>query len=123
MARRQVPAWLLSACDRVLCLTTPAISNFYTGPMPTPERTASTDVRMRGFTQRVEVPAALAWIDAHTPLLPGESVHVDEATGRVLLQEVIAPIAVPEFNRAAMDGYALRGGETTGAGEYNPLEF
>ncbi|PBI85169.1 Molybdopterin molybdenumtransferase [Variovorax boronicumulans] len=91
--------------------------------MPTPERTASTDVRMRGFTQRAEVPAALAWIDAHTPLLPGESVAVDEATGRVLLQEVIAPIAVPEFDRAAMDGYALRGGETTGAGEYNPLEF
>lgn len=91
--------------------------------MPTPERTASTDVRMRGFTQRAEVPAALAWIDAHAPLLPGESVAVDEATGRVLLQEVIAPIAVPEFDRAAMDGYALRGGETTGAGEYNPLEF
>ncbi|WP_390345419.1 gephyrin-like molybdotransferase Glp [Variovorax boronicumulans] len=91
--------------------------------MPTPERTASTDVRMRGFTQRAEVPTALAWIDAHTPLLPGESVAVDEATGRVLLQEVIAPIAVPEFDRAAMDGYALRGGETTGAGEYNPLEF
>ncbi|MDP9920232.1 molybdopterin molybdotransferase [Variovorax boronicumulans] len=91
--------------------------------MPTPERTASTDVRMRGFTQRAEVPTALAWIDAHTPLLPAESVAVDEATGRVLLQEVIAPIAVPEFDRAAMDGYALRGGETTGAGEYNPLEF
>lgn len=91
--------------------------------MPTPERTASTDVRMRGFTQRAEVPTALAWIDAHVSLLPGESVAVEEAAGRVLLQEVIAPIAVPEFDRAAMDGYALRGGETTGAGEYNPLEF
>jgi molybdopterin molybdotransferase len=91
--------------------------------MPTPERTALTDVRMRGFTQRAEVPAALAWIDAHTPLLPGESVAVDEATGRVLLNDVVAPIAVPEFDRAAMDGYALRGGETTGAGDYSPLEF
>ncbi|KQX19928.1 gephyrin-like molybdotransferase Glp [Variovorax sp. Root434] len=91
--------------------------------MPPPERTASTDVRMRGFTQRAEVPDALAWIDAHTPLLPGETVAVEEATGRVLLHEVIAPIAVPEFDRSAMDGYALRGGETTGAGEYNPLEF
>ncbi|MDH6166471.1 molybdopterin molybdotransferase [Variovorax boronicumulans] len=91
--------------------------------MPTPERTVATDVRMRGFTQRTEVPAVLAWIDAHTPLLPGESVAVEEATGRVLLHEVIAPIAVPEFDRSAMDGYALRGGETTGAGEYNPLEF
>lgn len=78
---------------------------------------------MRGFTQRAEVPTALAWIDAHAPLLSGESVAVEEATGRVLLQEVIAPIAVPEFDRAAMDGYALRGADTTGAGEYNPLEF
>jgi len=81
--------------------------------MPPPERTASTDVRMRGFTQRAEVPDALAWIDAHTPLLPGESVAVEEAAGRVLLHEVIAPIAVPEFDRSAMDGYALRGGETS----------
>ena len=32
-------------------------------------------------------------------------------------------MAVPAFDRAAMDGYALRGGETFGAGPYNPLEF
>lgn len=91
--------------------------------MPTPERTVPADVRMRGFTQRAEVPAALAWIDAHTPLLHGESVAVEEATDRVLLSDLIAPIAVPEFERAAMDGYALRGSDTTGAGDYNPLEF
>jgi molybdopterin molybdotransferase len=30
---------------------------------------------------------------------------------------------VPAFDRAAMDGYALRGGETFGAGPYNPLDF
>ncbi len=91
--------------------------------MPTPEPIAFPDVRMRGFTQRAEVPAALAWIDAHAPLLPGESVALEAASARVLSEALIAPIAVPEFRRAAMDGYALRGGETTGAGEYNPLEF
>lgn len=88
-----------------------------------PEPTALPDVRMRGFAQRAEVPTALTWIDAHSPLLPGESADLNDATGRVLAQAVIAPIAVPEFDRAAMDGYALRGGDTTGAGEYNPLEF
>jgi molybdopterin molybdotransferase len=36
---------------------------------------------------------------------------------------VTAGVAVPGFDRAAMDGYALRGGETFGAGPYNPLEF
>jgi molybdopterin molybdotransferase len=30
---------------------------------------------------------------------------------------------VPGFDRAAMDGFALRGEETFGAGPYNPLEF
>ena len=78
---------------------------------------------MRGFAQRAEVSTALAWIDAHTPLLSSESVAIEDASGRVLSENVTAPMAVPEFNRAAMDGYALRGGETTGAGEYNPLEF
>ncbi len=91
--------------------------------MPSAEKPAFTDVRMRGFSQRSEVSAALAWIDAHTPLLPGESVAVDGACGRVLVDHLAAPIAVPEFDRAAMDGYALRGSETTGAGDYSPLEF
>ncbi len=91
--------------------------------MPLHEKKALTDVRMRGFSQRAEVSTALAWVDAHTPLLAGEPVSVDEASGRVLVGDVVAPIAVPEFDRAAMDGYALRGGETTGAGDYSPLEF
>lgn len=92
--------------------------------MSTPPRTpAFPDVRMRGFTQRAEVPAALAWIDAAVVPLPAERVTVDEAAGRVLAADLVAPIAVPEFDRAAMDGYALRGAETAGAGEYNLLEL
>ena len=92
--------------------------------MLAPDKPASNDVRMRGFTQRTEVHAALAWVDTHSaPQLPGEAIAIEEASGRVLSESVIAPIAVPEFDRAAMDGYALRGHETTGAGDYNPLEF
>lgn len=91
--------------------------------MPSPEKNALTDVRMRGFSQRAELSTAISWIDANSPLLSGESVAVDEATGRVLVDDLKAPIAVPEFDRAAMDGYALRGSETTGAGDYTPLEF
>src|SRR5262249_12925231 len=37
--------------------------------------------------------------------------------------EVVSEVAVPPFDRAAMDGYALRAEETYGAGPYNPLEF
>ena len=81
----------------------------------------SSDVRMRGFAVRARVDQALAWIDAHVRALEAEAVDLEQSHGRVLTQEIIAPHDVPAFDRAAMDGYALRGGETTGASEYNPL--
>lgn len=81
------------------------------------------DVRMHGFSQRSEVRAALDWIDRHASRLPAETVRIEDASGRVLAEDVIAPLDVPAFDRAAMDGYALRGGETAGASEYNPLDF
>src|SRR5262245_29068593 len=81
------------------------------------------DVRMTGFRERTRVEAALAWVDTHTTRLPAEQIPVVEAHGRVLAEDVRASIDVPGFARAAMDGYALRGAETTGAGDYNPLPF
>ncbi len=81
------------------------------------------DVRMHGFARRSEVHEVLAWIDATTAPLAPESVPLDEASGRVLAAGVIAPIAVPAFDRAAMDGYGLRGADSAGASEYNPLAF
>jgi molybdopterin molybdotransferase len=56
------------------------------------------------------------------PLSP-ESVDLHQAAGRVLATEVIADVAVPQFDRAAMDGYALKGAESFGATPYNPLEL
>lgn len=92
--------------------------------MATPASPAPfTDVRMRGFSQRAEVTTALAWIDGQAARLPAERVAIEEAAGRILAADLQAPIAVPEFDRAAMDGYALRGTESAGAGEYNVLEF
>jgi molybdopterin molybdotransferase len=78
---------------------------------------------MHGFSQRAEVGAVLAWIDRHASRLEHASISLDEATGRVLAQQVIAPIDVPAFDRAAMDGYALHGAESSGATDYNPLAF
>ena len=81
------------------------------------------DVRMHGFRERIEVSAVLEWIDRHAARLDAESVPLEEACGRTLAAEVIAPLDVPGFERAAMDGFALRGAETAGASEYNPLGF
>jgi molybdopterin molybdotransferase len=55
--------------------------------------------------------------------LAAEPRDLRTAAGRVLAADVAAPMAVPPFDRSAMDGYALRGEETFGAGPYNPLEF
>lgn len=81
------------------------------------------DVRMHGFSQRSEVGPALAWIDGHATPAGVEAVPLEDACGRVLASDVVAPLDVPGFDRAAMDGYALRGAETAGATEYNPLPF
>lgn len=78
---------------------------------------------MRGFLQRVEVAAALAWIDGKARALPGEAVEVEALNGRVLDANVVAPIDVPAFDRAAMDGYAIRADDSVGASDYNPLAF
>src|SRR5262250_2228803 len=81
------------------------------------------DVRMRGFNRRTEVDDALQWIARHAVPLGVEAVAIDAASGRVLASDVVAAFDVPGFDRAAMDGYAVRGDETTGASDYNPLAF
>jgi molybdenum cofactor synthesis domain-containing protein len=43
------------------------------------------------------------------------------AHGRVLAEDVVAPIDVPPFNRSAVDGYAVRAADTFGAEEDRPL--
>src|SRR5258708_12745051 len=55
--------------------------------------------------------------------LTAEMVGISDAAQRVLADDVTAAVYVPNFDRAAMDGYALIGGETFGAGQYNPLDF
>ena len=82
-----------------------------------PKDLASRDVRMHGFRERSEVHDALAWVDAHAALVGEETISLDDASGRVLARDVTAPLDVPGFDRAAMDGYALRGADTAGAGE------
>lgn len=81
------------------------------------------DVRMRGFRDRASVEAVIDLVDAQTEPLDSETVALREAFGRVLATAVYAQLAVPGFDRAAMDGYALRGEETFGASDYNPLSF
>lgn len=86
----------------------------------------SRDVRMRGFAERSTVEAAWDWVERSTPRfdeLPTELVAVSAAAGRVVAGDIISDCSVPGFDRAMMDGFAVRAEETFGASAYNPLSM
>ncbi|MFB6126566.1 MAG: molybdopterin biosynthesis protein [Halolamina sp.] len=69
-------------------------------------------------------PAAAHEAIAGLDLDPGiETVPLSDARGRVLAERVDAEVDVPGFDRASMDGYAVRGRDTFGAGEADPVEL
>lgn len=56
----------------------------------------------------IEVEEAVTRIVATVAPLPAETVALAEAAGRILAENVTAPISLPGFDNSAMDGYALR---------------
>lgn len=54
------------------------------------------------------------------PLEP-ERVPILEALDRVLAEDIYSDIDIPPFDNSAMDGYALRSGDTIGASQENPV--
>src|SRR3977135_3745963 len=79
------------------------------------------DVRMRGFAHRHTVEAALGWLDAHLRPPGDEIVPLRMAAGRVLAATSVSDVDVSGFDRAPMDGYALKAESTEGATSYNRL--
>ncbi|MDI3317151.1 MAG: molybdopterin molybdotransferase MoeA [Bacillota bacterium] len=64
----------------------------------------------------LSVPEALARLLAVPCRLGVETAPLEKAAGRILAEPLHAPRPLPHFDRAAMDGYALRSAETAGAG-------
>lgn len=52
--------------------------------------------------------------------LEKEEVHILESTNRVLAEDIVSDIDVPEFNRSTVDGYAIRSQDSYGASESVP---
>jgi molybdopterin molybdotransferase len=52
--------------------------------------------------------------------LSSESVSLEESLHRVLAEEVISTVDLPEFPRSTVDGFALKAQDTYGASEKNP---
>lgn len=74
---------------------------------------------MKGFTRRSTVAAALEWLDAQLLRLDAESVPLTLAGGRVLQRDMTSGYDVPGFDRAMMDGFAVRAKDTEGAAAYS----
>jgi molybdenum cofactor synthesis domain-containing protein len=78
----------------------------------------------RQFRDLIDAAEAQRLIDA-LPIEPARAhpVPLENAVGRVLAAAQTAPIDVPGFDRAAMDGYAVRAADTFAASETDPVSL
>ena len=79
---------------------------------------------MKPFTELTDRENAVKLIMENVePIDRVEPVPLDEAAGRVLAVDVVAGFDVPPFDRASMDGYAVKAGDTSGASRDSPVRL
>jgi putative molybdopterin biosynthesis protein len=78
--------------------------------------------RQEQFLDVVDRDEAIARFHRHLKLQPlgHETVPLSQALGRVLARAVVADVDVPGFDRANVDGFAVRADDTNGASERAP---
>ncbi|KPV64728.1 MAG: molybdopterin biosynthesis protein MoeA [Candidatus Bathyarchaeota archaeon BA1] len=78
--------------------------------------------RLKGFQKLTSVDDALSIFLRQLPLvrLGSARIHLHEALGRVLAEDVVAEDDLPPFDRSAVDGYAVRAQDTFGASQFTP---
>ena len=97
---------------------------------PTTARASTADLlaavrkaaRQEQFLEVVSADEARTRFARHIDLspLPAETVALGMSLGRVLANDVIAPIDAPPFDRSAVDGFAVRAADTVGATDGAP---
>lgn len=55
--------------------------------------------------------------------MASEEVPIGDALGRVLAEDVVSPLALPPWDNASMDGYAVRAADVTGATRDAPVRL
>ena len=78
---------------------------------------------MKLFRTLISFEAALQTVLSYAKRTEIEEIRFDDAFGRVLAEDVLSPINSPPFDRAAMDGYAIRGEDSFGAAPRNPVSL
>ncbi len=67
--------------------------------------------------------ALRAFLERITHRTGVERVNAIDAVGRVIAEDIYSKVDLPPFDRAAMDGYAVRAEDTFGAEEENPASL
>jgi molybdopterin molybdotransferase len=75
------------------------------------------------FANLLSVDDARARVLESVEPLATEKVSLRDALGLVNAAEIRAPHPLPRFDNSAMDGYAVAAADTSGAGEFSPVEL
>lgn len=70
----------------------------------------------------IDYVTALGRLLIHAVPLPAESCSLAAAAGRILAGDLVSPIALPSFDHAAMDGYALHTAGSLAAGSEHVVQ-
>lgn len=76
---------------------------------------------MKPFGALVPFEEAKRVVEANIkPITRVEAINIDNALGRVLTEDMVATLSIPPFDRAAMDGYAVKAKDTFNSGQLSP---
>lgn len=76
----------------------------------------------RDMMKNIELEDGLALLLGEIKELTGqEQVSLLESKGRILSEDINAPLSQPPFDRSPLDGYALKGEDSSGASRENPV--
>jgi molybdopterin molybdotransferase len=81
--------------------------------------------KLKGFQKLTHINEALeTWLNVLQVKRCSEvTVPLNEALNRVLAEDIVAKEDLPRFNKSAVDGYALRAEDTSGASQFKPVIF
>ena len=72
----------------------------------------------------MEIEEAVSILEKNlSPLCASEEAALCDALGRILFEDVFAPMNVPPFAKSAMDGYAVRSQDVENASQEKPVEL
>jgi putative molybdopterin biosynthesis protein len=77
------------------------------------------------FKTLISVDEAIRRIEDNCKIEPlgFETVFLGKSSGRILAEDIISKIDVPNFNRASMDGYAVKATDTFQASDDSPMQM